>query len=73
MGFKGNIAKEEYNIIVSREEELKERIQNVLLVEDYGEWNELLKIMKLRHSIKLKLTYEKRGKEGCILPKSFRL
>lgn len=34
-------------------------------MEDYGEWNELLKIMKLRHSIELKLTYEKGVKKGA--------
>jgi len=65
MGFNESNAKKEYELIVKRGEELKERIQHMLLSEDYDDWKELLEVISMRHNIELKMSYEKGIKKGA--------
>ena len=60
-----NGRKEEYDIIISREKELKEKIENEILLDDHEEWKELLKTIELRHSIEIKSAYEKGIQQGA--------
>lgn len=60
-----NDRKEEYDIIISREKELKEKIENEILLEDREEWKELLKTIGLRHSIEIKSAYERGIQQGA--------
>lgn len=72
MKFNESNTRKKYNFIAKREKELKERIQYVLLSEDYNDWKELLEVMSMRHNIKLKMSYEEGIKEG-VPSKSFKL
>lgn len=65
MEFRKNTVKEEYDVIVSREEELKERVHNALLANDYEDLNELLETIELKHNIELKSAYEEGIKKGA--------
>lgn len=60
-----NNRKEEYDMIISREKELKEKIENEILSEDHEEWKELFKTIELKHSIEIKSAYEKGVQQGA--------
>ena len=57
--FNGNNNKEKYDEILKRENELKERIRNEILAEDFNDLNSLIETIHLRHKIELKVDYEK--------------
>ena len=62
--FNGNSSKEKYDEILKRENELKERMRNEILVEDFDDFNSLIETINLRHEMELKAAYEKGIQQG---------
>ena len=64
MGFNESNAKKEYELIVKREEELKERFAKIDEIAEYNQ-SRFLEVISMRHNIELKMSYEKGIKKGA--------